>query len=81
LDSQGKSQDVVKTATTIEYDAFLRLNNGLASALTSMQQQFTSRASSARSTLSPLSFAVPILLVVAALLALAGIQQRMNDYR
>jgi hypothetical protein len=80
-DSQGNSQVVVTTATTTEYDAFVRVNNGLESALTAMQKQFTARASSARSTLSPLPFAIPILLVLAALLALAGVQQRMNDYR
>jgi hypothetical protein len=82
LDTRGESAQVVaQTAITKEYPAFLTLNNSLASALGVMQKQFTTKASSARSTLSPLAYAIAALLILAALLVLAGIQQRINDYR
>jgi hypothetical protein len=82
LDANGDSAQIVaQGAITEEYPAFLAMNNSLGSALGVMQKQFTTKASSARSTLSALPYAVPVLLILAALLALAGIQQRINDYR
>jgi hypothetical protein len=81
-DDGGLSAQVVaQKAITEEYPQFAIFNNGLVKALALMQNQFATKASHARSTLSPLPYAVPLLLILAALLALAGIQQRINDYR
>jgi hypothetical protein len=81
-DDGGQSAQVVaQKAITEEYPQFATFNTSLVKALAVMQNQFTTKASQARSTLSPLPYAVPLLLIVAALLALAGIQQRINDYR
>jgi hypothetical protein len=82
IDARGDpASAVAKAAITDEYPRLVDLNSNLSSALNVMQTQFVHKASSARSTLSPLSYAVPILLIMAALLALVGIQQRINDYR
>jgi hypothetical protein len=82
LDTSGQSAQVVaQKAITVEYPQFVTFNDSLVKALAVMQKQFTTKASHARSTLGPLPYAVPLLLTLAALLAIAGIQQRINDYR
>jgi hypothetical protein len=81
-DKAGQSAQAVATvATNDEYPHLQKLNGALVSTLGVSQARFASHASSARSTLSPLTYALPILIILAALLALAGIQQRINDYR
>ena len=60
---------------------FKQLDNALAGALTLNQAEFAQQAASARHQLDGLSVGIPIGLVVVGLLALAGLQQRINDYR
>jgi hypothetical protein len=64
-----------------EYPAFVKLDTALRGALASEQAEFTTHAADARSPLDALRYGIPILAVLAAALALAGIQQRLNDYR
>jgi hypothetical protein len=72
---------VVSTDLTAEHPTFTRLNNALATGVDETHGRFTTHASSARGALSGLNYGIPILIILGALLALAGIQQRINDYR
>ncbi len=66
---------------TGQYPAFVQLDTSLRQALDASQQVFVTHASKARTPLDSLRFGIPILALLAAGLSLAGIQQRINDYR
>jgi hypothetical protein len=58
-----------------------RLSRRLEARITAAQQRFTRSAADASSALSGLSLAIPLITALAAVLALLGLRQRINEYR
>jgi hypothetical protein len=58
-----------------------RLSAGLAAEIAAAQRRFEHDAGDATSALSGLSIAIPLLAALAAVLALLGLRQRINEYR
>jgi hypothetical protein len=81
LSGQGQYDAAVKTATGAEVASFDRLNGSMTQSIGSSQDLFNLHAASARHDLRSLTFAIAVVLVVAGLLALFGLQQRINEYR
>jgi hypothetical protein len=85
LVSSGRFAEAVALAVGPRPDqvnaTFKRLDSSLDQALTLNQAEFARRAAAGRHQLDGLSTAIPLGLVLAGLLALAGLQQRINDYR
>jgi hypothetical protein len=57
------------------------LGKGLAARTTAAQKRFTTSAADASSALSGLGLAIPLVTALAAILALLGLRQRINEYR
>ncbi len=57
------------------------LSNDLARQITAAQGRFTRAAQDATSSLAGLAFAIPLITALAAVLALIGLRQRINEYR
>jgi hypothetical protein len=57
------------------------LSRGLTAQIGTAQARFTHSASSAASALDGLAVAIPLIAVLAAVLALVGLRQRINEYR
>jgi hypothetical protein len=57
------------------------LSNDLAQQITAAQRRFTRAAQDATSSLGGLAFAIPLITALAAVLALIGLRQRINEYR
>jgi hypothetical protein len=64
-----------------EAGLFGRLDNGLNAQLGAAKARFQRSATDATSALDGLAVAIPVLVVLAALLALFGLQQRIKEYR
>jgi hypothetical protein len=60
---------------------FARLDDGLRAQLAAARERFQRSANDATSALDGLAVAIPLLVVLAALLALYGLQQRVKEYR
>ena len=58
-----------------------QLSRDLAQQTDAAQGRFTRAAADATSALSGLAFAIPLITVLAAALALVGLRQRINEYR
>ena len=58
-----------------------RLSADLRTQIAAAQSRFTRKASDATSALTGLAFAIPVLALIAAVLALVGIRERRNEYR
>jgi hypothetical protein len=71
----------IGSAPSDQYPAFVTLDTALSQALDAEQGQFVTHGADARSPLDPIRYGIPVLILVAAALAVAGIQQRVNDYR
>jgi hypothetical protein len=65
----------------IEAVVFDRLDSDLNAQIGAAQARFQRSANDATSALNGLGVAIPVLVVLAALLALFGLQQRINEYR
>ena len=81
LSQAGKFDQAVKVATTSEVAAFDVFNTGLTQDIRNSQDSFTHHAASARHDLRNLTIGIAVLLVGAGLLAIFGLQQRINEYR
>jgi hypothetical protein len=77
----GRFQDAVNVALGDGNHAFQEFDDAADVALTTSQQRFGARLSSAGDRLGGLSGGVTATLVLAAVLALAGLQVRINEYR
>src|SRR5204863_485998 len=62
-------------------DAATRLNSALDQGITIAQDDFGRRAGDALSALDGLPAAIPLLTALAALLALSGVRERLEEYR
>ena len=62
-------------------DAATRLNSALDQGITIAQEDFGRRAADALSALDGLPAAIPLLTALAALLALSGVRERLEEYR
>jgi hypothetical protein len=71
----------VEVATGEEVARFGSFDSAISSEITATQDTFTAHASSARHDLRNLTIGIAVLLVVGGLLALFGLQQRINEYR
>ena len=58
-----------------------QLSNNLAQQIDAAQGRFTRAAADATSALGGLAFAIPLITALAAVLALLGLRQRINEYR
>ena len=58
-----------------------QLSHNLAQQIAAAQARFTRAAADATSALDGLGFAIPLITVLAAVLALIGLRQRINEYR
>ncbi len=82
LINQGEiPQAIARASSTPAIAAADRLSGDLASQVNAAQARFAAAASSAASALSGLAIAIPLLTVLAAVLALFGIRQRLEEYR
>jgi hypothetical protein len=81
LSQSGQFDQAVSVATGQEVAVFDALNNSLTQDINNSQDSFTSHAAGARHDLSVLTVGIGVLLVAAGLLALFGLQQRINEYR
>jgi hypothetical protein len=84
LEKTGKSDKAVTLAvgsTASEVAVSDRLNSDVAAQIASAQARFTHSAREATSAVSGLALAIPLLVAVAGLLALLGLQQRVGEYR
>lgn len=77
----GDFNGAVALATGQESSDFTQLNGALDTAVNDNQQAFVREASAARSDFGWLALGLIVLAGAIALLALYGIQQRINDYR
>lgn len=84
LQDQGRYADAVRLAVAVpgsESARAARLDATLAAQVAAAQKRFERAASRATSALSGLRIAIILIVAVSALLALAGLQLRMNEYR
>jgi hypothetical protein len=84
LQAQGRYADAVRLAVAVpgsEAARADRLNATLAAEVAAAQRRFERAASRASSALSGLGIGIILIVVAAALLALAGLQIRLNEYR
>jgi len=79
--TRSKYEDAVKLATGPAVDAFTAFDRDLTTAIAADQQQFESTAKSARHVLGAANVAIPFFIVLAGLLCLFGLQQRISEYR
>ncbi|MDP9072792.1 MAG: hypothetical protein M3N98_01235 [Actinomycetota bacterium] len=77
----GRFGEAVVLATGTEVAAADKLTQGLDAQITLNQQAFNTQARAARSDLRNLAIGMPLLIVVAGLLTLFGLQLRINEYR
>jgi hypothetical protein len=79
-ENQGLTADAIRIAPGAAAVAS-ELSGNLAEQTRSAQHRFTSAADSATGSLSGLSIAIPLLTAVAAILALFGLRERLQEYR
>jgi hypothetical protein len=80
LEKSGQLSEAIKRASSVSSIAD-RLNRGLAAQIAGAQARFALDAAGATSALSGLSFAIPVLSIFAAALALIGLRPRLGEYR
>lgn len=84
LETSGQVGAAVRLAvgpSPVEAPLSDRLNADVSRQITDSQGRFASAAADATSALGGLWLAIPLLVVIAALLALLGLAQRINEYR
>jgi hypothetical protein len=84
LEKQGRIIDAIAYAEQVSAKGATpadRISANLDSQIAVAQHGFDTAARDATSSLSGLSLAVPLLIVLAAVLALLGLRQRINEYR
>jgi hypothetical protein len=82
LQQHGQTIDAAQLASSPGAAAVEnRLTSDLVGQANTAQARFERAASDASSSLSGLSIAIPVLTVLAALLAMGGLQQRLGEYR
>jgi hypothetical protein len=82
LQTGGDPQAAAGLASSPTADVIAnRLNGDLVAQSGAAQARFATAASDARSSLSGLSVAIPVMTALAAVLALIGLQQRRGEYR
>lgn len=80
--SQGQLQNAINAATSPSSTLLANaVNENVIGQIHDAQARFTDSADAATSAISGLSIAIPILTVLAATLALLGLQQRRGEYR
>lgn len=80
LQNEGLITEAIARAPAAADTSDLLAKN-LSAQLTGAQRSFTRSASEATSSLSGLSIAIPLLTTLAAVLALLGLRERINEYR
>jgi hypothetical protein len=80
LENTGQLQPAIANAPTASVIAG-NLSDGLEARITAAQERFTRSAADASSALSGLGLAIPLITALAAVLALLGLRQRINEYR
>ncbi len=80
LETSGRIQDALNSSSSLD-PVTQRLNNDLTGQIGAAQTRFTRAAADAGGSLSGLSFAIPLLTVLAGVLALLGLRQRLGEYR
>lgn len=84
LQGNGRTGDAIKLAVAdaaSPSSPSATLPSDLASQAATAQARFRAQAANATSALSGLGIAIPVLAVVAAILALVGVRQRASEYR
>jgi hypothetical protein len=82
LESQGRIPDAIALASSAGTTAIAeRLDAALSTQISAAQGRFRTQAADATGSLSGLSLLIPLLAGVVALLALAGVGQRLGEYR
>jgi len=80
LEGKGQLQPAINQATDVAKMSE-QLGNQLGGQITAAQARFTHSAGNAASALDGLGLAIPVISVLAAVLALLGLRQRINEYR
>jgi hypothetical protein len=80
LENGGQLQPAIALDPAASDDSD-HLSAGLTQRITTAQQRFERSAADAASALSGLGLAIPLITVLAAVLALLGLRQRINEYR
>jgi hypothetical protein len=80
-ENSGDFHDATLLAAAPEKVLFDRLDTGLSAQIDAAKVRFQRSANDATSALDGLAVAIPVLVVLAALLALFGLQQRIKEYR
>jgi hypothetical protein len=82
LQNSGLTAAAIKSASSPAATAgFDRLNASLAAQIVAAQRRFDNDAASATGALSGLAFAIPIVALLVAALAVVGIRPRLQEYR
>jgi hypothetical protein len=81
LDDRSNYNDAVTLATGRETEVVHALDASLQSEITRATQNLNDDAADARSGFGVLSVAIPVLLVLAGMLVLLGLQRRISEYR
>jgi phosphotransferase system HPr-like phosphotransfer protein len=84
LEHEGNFDAAVQRAVGLharEAALFDRFNRGLDAPIAAAQRRFDQAAHDARSALTGLAVGIPLMLLVCVALALAGLQNRLNEYR
>jgi hypothetical protein len=79
--SETNFDNAVKLAIGPAVNDFTTLDNQLNTAISANQQEFEAGARHARHVLGPADVGIPFFIVVAGVLAMLGLQQRINEYR
>jgi hypothetical protein len=80
LEKKGKLPDALKLEPTTAAISY-QLSNDLTGQIGTAQGRFARGASDATSALGGLALAIPVITVLAAVAALLGLRQRINEYR
>jgi hypothetical protein len=80
-DDGGNYNGAVATATGAEAQLITRVDGEIATEITDSQRLLDQRTRDARRGFGALTIAIPVLIVLAGLLAGAGFQRRIGDYR
>ena len=80
-DAKAEYAAAVSKATGDEADLVTRLDDAFAVQIASAEQRLDNHATDARSGFGVLAVGIPLLLVLAGLLALIGLQRRITEYR
>jgi hypothetical protein len=84
LEAGGQTETAINDAVSADANPSSpsdQLNATLTAQLNHAQQRFASAASDATSSLTGLAVGIPVLIAIAALLALLGLRQRLSEYR